>query len=831
VSSCNSLRVPLYTAALVALMFVTLNASTKAAEKQVSQPFRSVLREPLPEESLSYKVDSVGIHLKGPVFEYLVDPNTGCITNLEVRRDDEKVIQLSEPVDLILDDYRLSAKQNSGETVLEFKSQHQVILKTTGLLKPQANNSSAIPYTLQSTFFDDGVVVSKVTLQPKQDLVIHRNVSSRLSAKGKFHSYLHKRRDQHGMGSQSGSLPPTGKALPLTTLTSCLEVFSPEAALALFTDSGATHLSKAGLPTAVINITQNDGVTADVVLEQNIINISEGAKPYLMKAGEELTFRTGLSLAPNRVPHPRNSGLRMFTWAGDQKHPYPTHQEILDAARLGFTLFQMHRPGTPGKPRPPAGEMKRVIQQVHDAGMLFIWCTMADMMYESSEGVQQMREQNQWKLWQGFNYGGHYQPHMDPYCNMTATCLSSPNGLAEYRLKTISEMLDKFAVDGIYVDDNLAYPSCPLHQEHQHPHPVYDSLIELHDMSWRRRKLMMEKCPHVVLIDHCTTAMVLPVMSAFDMHLYGEGYGSPSLENYWNFFGITKSLNGQGCLWPGDDENTRTSAAIVYNYDLLTGGGQYSYLDWRLYPKKFPYAKGVADEESLYIRTYSTAQANFGIYESQPYIFAESEKLFSTSTPQTYATIYRNRTWNDYLIPIANMSSQAQTTSLEIHQPEAIKLKQDQNYLVFDVNQHTSKTASGADVSSALSNLEIPGGSLRLLYLRPVSDSHPMHLWGGKRLSESWDAAQKSLRFEIDGPPGLQETIYIANCRQPALKVLVNGQPAAFALDASQGIAFGTVTFTETPLQIEVITETEKGSCLPLEKIKPDQLFLHQHQK
>ena len=337
--------------------------------------------------------------------------------------------------------------------------------------------------------------------------------------------------------------------------------------------------------------------------------------------------------------------------------------------------FQMHRPGTPGKPRPPAGEMKRVIQQVHDAGMLFIWCTMADMMYDSAEGVRKMREQNKWKLWQGFNYGGHYQPHMDPFCNMRATCLSSPNGLAEYRLQTISEMLDEYGVDGIYVDDNLAYPNCPLHKEHQHPHRVYDSLIELHEVSWRRRKLMIEKCPHMVLIDHCTTAMVLPVMSAFDVHLYGEGYGSPSLENYWNFFGITKSLNGQGCLWPGDTENARTSAAIVYNYDLLTGGGQYSYLDWRLYPEKFPYANGVSQEEPLYVHTYSTAQANFGIYESQPYIFAESGKLFSTSTPQTFATIYRNRTWNDYLIPIANMSSQAQTTSLQIHQPEAIKLK------------------------------------------------------------------------------------------------------------------------------------------------------------
>ena len=106
-----------------------------------------------------------------------------------------------------------------------------------------------------------------------------------------------------------------------------------------------------------------------------------------------------------------------------------------------------------------------------------------------------------------------------------------------------------------------------------------------------------------------------------------------------------------------------------------------------------------------------------------------------------------------------------------------------------------------------------------------------MHLWGGKRLTESWNASQKSLRFKIDGPPGLQETVYIANYRHPNLQVRVNGKAAQFAFDATQGIAFGTVTFTETPLEVEVITQTETQSSLPLQQIKPDLLFQRLHQK
>ena len=66
-------------------------------------------------------------------------------------------------------------------------------------------------------------------------------------------------------------------------------------------------------------------------------------------------------------------------------------------------------------------------------------------------------------------------------------------------------MMARFDVDGIYLDDNLAYPGCKLWREHGHPSPVYDCLIELHEMNWQRRQLLRSKCPHKVLVTHNTT--------------------------------------------------------------------------------------------------------------------------------------------------------------------------------------------------------------------------------------------------------------------------------------------------------------------------------------
>ncbi|MEA3366423.1 MAG: hypothetical protein U9Q79_12355, partial [Candidatus Hydrogenedentes bacterium] len=441
-------------------------------------------------------------------------------------------------------------------------------------------------------------------------------------------------------------MPATGDTLELATLTSCLEVFSNEAALAIFTDRGGTYRQPTDAPTASLAVEHRETGDASVVLKQHIVRIDGGGEAFIVRAGESFTFRTGLAVAPNRVPHPRWRDLRMFIWIGDGKHPYPTDDEIRAAARLGFTLFQMHRLGTPGIPRPPAEEFNRVLKTVHEAGMLFIWTANADLMYANAPGVQVLREAGDWSQWQGFNYGGRYTAPMDPYCDLVATCLASPKGLGDYRMDTIAQMLDKYPVDGMYIDDNLPYANCTLWKEHGHPEKVYDCLIELHDVNWRRRQALLAKAPHAVLIDHSSHGFILPSISAFDCHLFGEGYSFPSVESFWVRYGSYHNQPAQGCLWAGDSEGTRCGAELAYAYDLLTGGGQYSYLDWRLWPEKFPYASGVTADEVLFVETFNSAQHYFGMYESEPYYFATAQDRFETSTPNTYATVYHSRTWN-----------------------------------------------------------------------------------------------------------------------------------------------------------------------------------------
>jgi len=456
---------------------------------------------------------------------------------------------------------------------------------------------------------------------------------------------------------------------------------------------------------------------------------------------------------------------------------------------------------------------------------LFLWEENADLLYESAPRVRELKAAGEWSLWQGFNYGGHYKARMDPYCDLVATCLASPNGLAEYRLANLERMLDRFDVDGIYLDDNLAYGNCMLWKEHRHPRPVYDCLIELHEMNWRRRELMRRKCPHVVLVSHSTSGFILPVIADFDALLYGEGYSFDSLENYWdNYWAWSQNLPAQGMIWPGDDESIRCAAALAYNFDLLTGGGQYTQLDWRLFRKKFSYAAGVTAFEADYAKTYNLAQYYFGLYESKSFYPLNSATLFSTTTRRTYASVYHNEMWNDWLIPVANMDAKAQKTSLAFHSPQPLGIAPGKNYLLFNVHRRTARTFPVGSLPQGLSDISIPGHNLQLFYLRQEPVNAPFHVWGGKRISERWDARRRKLSLEIIGPAGLRDTIFIAGAGQGIQQLLVGGKRAEFFFDPSQGLAHGDMTFTVKPLRIEVLCSANGANTLPEKAIVADAL-------
>jgi len=815
-----------FAAGLALFLLVAATAPAWAGDAgRISKTIGAVLREPLPAEALSLSQTAGEFIISGPTFTYRVQKTTGAISALRVVREGQEVIATSGSADVLIDRYQLASPLHSPKLDVVTDGKDQIVIQARGILHDPEERGPEVDYTVLHTFFNDGVVVSTVKLIPRADLLVEKAIVYRLPAQGQFSSYLHKRRDEHGGNAVRGRLPESGNPVRLATLTSCLSVFSPSAALAIFTDGGAIHLSRTNLETATVEVTGKEGGQAQVSLSQYLVRVAPGDQPCLLKAGEEFGFRVGISLAPNRLPHPRTHDLRMFTWIGDAKFPYPTDAEITSVARWGFNLFQMHRIGTPGEPRPPAGELQRVLRKVHELGMLFLWEENADLLYNSAPGVQTMKAKNKWPLWQGFNYGGHYTAKMDPYCNLAATCLASPNGLAEYRLANLARMLDRFPVDGIYLDDNLAYANCPLWKEHGHPRPVYDCLIELHEMNWRRRELMRSKCPHVVLVSHCTAGFILPVICDFDAQLYGEGYYFGSVENYWNnYSAAVQNLPAHGMIWPGDDESVRCATAVAYNYDLLTGGGQYTQLDWRLFPKKFPHAAGVTDLELLYTRTYNLAQHYFGLYESKLFYFADSAGLFGTTIPLTYASVYRNQVWGDWLIPVANMNSTILKTSLAFHSPRTLGILPEQDYVLFDVHQRIAKTFRGDAINQAFTELSVPGQNLRLYCLRQQPLNAPYHLWGGKRISEIWNAKKRKLIFEVHGPAGLQDTVFVGGAKSGIEKVVVAGKRADFFFDPVQGLAHGSVTFADQPLKIEVHCSPDGVNGLPGKPVTADPL-------
>jgi len=797
---------------LILLMGVVQAFAVAAAAGPASKTVTEVLREPLPSEDLACTVTDTTVSIQGPTFRYVVDRSTGAVSQLEAMREGRAVVKLREPVTLWVDDTSLATSVR-GVTRVEADGKEQVVLLTEGRWRPD------VSCTIRSVFYNDGVVVSEITVKPDAELALRQGIRYELSATGQFTHYLHKRRDTDGMDCFKGVLPKAGETVRMDKPTSCLEAFSSEAALAMFTDMGDFYRSPAELDTAAVRIDSVADGECGLGLHQHLIHVGPQGTPYTIRAGESLKFRVGLAVAPNRLPHPRWRDLRMFIWVGDGKYPYPSDDEIWAAARLGFTLFQMHRLGPPGEPRPPAEELDRVIKTVHDAGMLFIWTANADLQYAHAPAVAQLVAEGKWSRWQGFNYGGKYTASMDPFCNTLATCLASPNGLADYRIECKKRMLERYPVDGMYIDDNLAYANCTLQQEHGHPQKVYDCLIELHDMNWRRRQVLKSKCPHAVLIDHSSHGFILPSISSFDCHLFGEGYSFPSVEAFRETFGTYRNMYAHGCLFAGDSETTRCGAEVAYAFDLLTGGGQYCYLDWRLWPQKFPYASGVNAFEPLFVKTYNLAQYAFGLYECEPYV------ELATTVPGMYGALYHNRVWNENLVVMANMNKDAATFSLASPDAPIRSLGTSGPVVVYDVHQRSAQPVSGDQGSGPFSDLQLAPFDLRLLHVRTVPAEGLYHQWGGKRISERWDAATRKLSVRLYGPAGAEECVVLGTGGNTPGRVTVDGKQVEFFVDPQRGLAYGKATFGREPILIEATAVSpQSAEALPQKPIPADDL-------
>ena len=104
---------------------------------------------------------------------------------------------------------------------------------------------------------------------------------------------------------------------------------------------------------------------------------------------------------------------------------------------------------------------------------------------------------------------------------------------------------------------------------------------------------------------------------------------------------------------------------------------------------------------------------------------------------------------------------------------------------------------------------------MKLFYVREVPHDGPHHLWGGKRISEKWDAESGKLTLELHGPLDSEDVILIASGTRQIGEVQVNGQRGQFFVDSPQRVVHGKVAFGSSPVHIEVYDSTANRGELP----------------
>ena len=89
-----------------------------------------------------------------------------------------------------------------------------------------------------------------------------------------------------------------------------------------------------------------------------------------------------------------------------------------------------------------------------------------------------------------------------------------------------------------------------------------------------------------------------------------------------------------------------------------------------------------------------------------------------------------------------------------------------------------------------------------MLHLRAVESDRPQHIWGGKRIEETWDPATNRQTLRLAGPEGVVDPIFLTPGPNPIAAVTVNGKPASFMLNADKSLLHGVVTFAKEPLLV-----------------------------
>ncbi len=136
---------------------------------------------------------------------------------------------------------------------------------------------------------------------------------------------------------------------------------------------------------------------------------------------------------------------------------------------------------------------------------------------------------------------------------------------------------------------------------------------------------------------------------------------------------------------------------------------------------------------------------------------------------------------------------------------------------MLDVNDRKSRRVGGEELlKRGLAGVRVPGRGLKLFYLRRLPDDDgPRHLWGGKRISEKWDAGSGNLTLELQGPPGVEDVVLVASGARPVGEVRVNGERGRFFVDAPQRVVHGRVRYGSDPVRIEVAVSPADRDKLP----------------